>query len=175
MRFALVAVASMVSLMVVAQDKRDAQPTRTIVPGIVAVTETPVDTASSPVIARALERRTMARKARVVDQVLVRDQVISQMSDGTRVTNQVKRATTARITPSGRDLRDAEIAALSKRLGADPADPRAVATALGKHQADLVTLETEATKSKGKAGAIGALAGLALGAAGAVGAKKLKL
>jgi len=162
MKIALCFVASLLSIIVAAQD---APPTRTIVPGIVAVNDTPVDIASSPVIARALERHAMARKVRVVDQVLVRDQIISQMSDGTRVTNQVKRAITSRITPSGRDLRDAEIAAMAKRLGADPADDRAVAAAFGKHQVDLDFLETEATKSKGKSGALGALAGLAAGIA----------
>lgn len=133
------------------------------------------DMAESPVIARALERRVMSRKVRVNTQFVDDGRVISQMSDGSQVTGKVFRAMTTRLTVSGRDLRDAELAALAARLGVDPSDPRAVAASIRDHITKLDTLEIEATKSKGKAGALGALAGLAIGAAGVAGLKKVRL
>jgi hypothetical protein len=135
-------------------------------PGLVA------DAPSNPAIVRALERRAMAHKPRVQSQLVVGELVISKMSDGSKVTGKVVRATSARLTPSGRDLRDAEVRALAARLGVDATDDRAVAFALQGHRGKLNTLETEAKKSQGKAGALGALAGLALGAAATAAAKK---
>lgn len=186
MRFALAVIASLASLMVIAQD---APPMPTLAdpatnnqppstnhqpPSTIIYQEPHADVASSPAIARALERRAMKPKVRVKDQFLFDGKVISRMSDGSQVTGQVIRATTARLTPSGRDLRDAEIATMAKRLGVDPADPRAVAVALKGHREKLDTLETEATKNAGKSGALGALAGLALGAAAAAKVAKKK-
>jgi len=152
---------------------QDTPPAPESTPGRVVVKPGPVaDVADNPAIARALERREMARKVRVVSQISIGEHVISQMSDGTQVTGKVVRATTARVTPSGRDLRDAEVRVLADRLGVSSDDPRAVAAAIKDHRAKLDTLETEAKKSQGKAGALGALAGLALGAAATAAAKK---
>ena len=137
------------------------------------------DALRSPAIMRAAARRDaavttnrMQRPVRVASQVIVSSNLVSTMTDGTQVSVPIRYAHTARLTPSGRDLRDAEVSALVTRLGADPANPRAVAAALAGHRAKLNILEAEAAKSAGKAGALGALAGLALGAAAAAKLKK---
>ena len=125
----------------------------------------------NPALLRAAKRKApavatatnvMARPVRVASQSVVGGRVASRMSDGSVVISELRRATTARVTPSGRDLLDAELRAMADRLGADAADPRAVAQALKAHQRSLDELETQAAKSKGKAGALGALAGAAL-------------
>jgi hypothetical protein len=93
-------------------------------------------------------------------------------SDGSVSTAGMQRAVSGRKKAPAGHLLAKETAAMARRMGADPGDSAAVAQALREHRAKLDTLETEATKSKGKAGALGVLAGIALGLAGKAAARK---
>ena len=121
---------------------------------------------ANPVIARAIERRTMApAKPRVASQRIEHGTVISVLQDGTVVSEPLKRATTARIPEAmGRVRIDAaltRIVAASKGTGDDNDK---VARKL-EQLADK--LEKENAKGNGK------LAGIFGGAAAVAGAAYL--
>lgn len=104
--------------------------------GAAAAVGAPLD---NPAIARAAARRgtaittnRMARPVTVLMQRIDGAEVVSALSDGSTVRAPLKRATSAHVTPSGRDVLAAETRALVKRLGADPGDPRAAAAAIAK-------------------------------------------
>jgi len=125
---------------------------------------------ANPVIARAIERRTMApAKPRVASQRIEHGTVISVLQDGTVVSEPLKRATTARIPEAmGRvriDAALARIVAASKAAG-DANDK--VAKKL-EQLADKI--EKESRKDTGSGN--GRLAGILGGAAAAAGAAYL--
>ena len=135
-----------------------------------AAAGTPLD---NPAIARAAARRSaivttnrMARPATVLMQRIDGAEVITAMSDGSTVRAPLKRATSARVVPSGRDVLAAETRALVKRLGADPSDPRAAAAAVA--QAERKTEKDRKDDVATVATLVGASALAGAGAAAAI-------
>ncbi|NLF23104.1 MAG: hypothetical protein GX590_08075 [Lentisphaerae bacterium] len=123
---------------------------------------------ANPVIARAIERRTMApAKPRVASQRIEHGTVISVLQDGTVVSEPLKRATTARIPEAmGRVRIDAaltRIVAASKGTGDDN----------DKVARKMEQLADKLERDKGNGNGNGRLAGILGGAAAAAGAAYL--